>query len=41
MATNDADAAVPLEAEINSIGEQLAVAEDRWVELNEELGEAE
>jgi ATP-binding cassette, subfamily F, member 3 len=41
MATNDADAAVRLEAEINSIGEQLAVAEDKWVELNEELGGAE
>ena len=41
MATNDADAAVRFEAEINSIGEQLAVAEDKWVQLNEELGEAE
>jgi hypothetical protein len=27
--------------EINSIGEQLAMAEDKWVQLNEELGEAE
>ena len=33
--------AVRLEAEINSIGEQLAMAEDNWVQLNEELGEAE
>ena len=41
MATNDAEAAVRLEAEINSIGEQLAVTEDKWVQLNEELGEAE
>jgi ATP-binding cassette subfamily F protein 3 len=39
MATNDVDAAVRLEAEINSIGEQLAVAEDKWVQLNEELEE--
>jgi ATP-binding cassette, subfamily F, member 3 len=39
--TNDADLAVKLEAEITSIGEQLAAAEDQWVQLNEELGEAE
>ena len=41
MATDDADAAARLEAEINSIGEQLAAAEDQWVQLSEELGETE
>jgi ATP-binding cassette subfamily F protein 3 len=39
MGTDDPDAAARLEAEINSIGEQLAEAEDQWVELNDELGE--
>jgi ATP-binding cassette subfamily F protein 3 len=41
MATNDTYVAARLEEEMNSIGEQLAVAEDKWVQLNEELGEAE
>ena len=40
-ATSDADTAVQLEAEITAVGEQLAAAEDQWVQLNEELGEAE
>jgi ATP-binding cassette, subfamily F, member 3 len=39
--TNDSDEAVRLEAEINLVGEQLAAAEDNWVQLNEELGEVE
>jgi ATP-binding cassette, subfamily F, member 3 len=41
MATDDADAAVRLEAQIDYIGEQLAAAEDQWAHLNEELGEGE
>jgi ATP-binding cassette subfamily F protein 3 len=41
MATDDADEAGRLEADINSFGAQLAEAEDQWVQLNEELGEAE
>ena len=38
--TGDAKAAQRLEAEIAAVAEQLGAAEDRWVELNEELNEA-
>ena len=40
-ATTDPRRTQQLEAEINSVGEQLAAAEDQWVQLNEELNESE
>ena len=39
--TMDTKAAERMETEISSVGEQLAVAEDLWVQLNDELGDAE
>jgi ATP-binding cassette, subfamily F, member 3 len=40
-ATKDSKEATRLEGEIESVSTQLAAAEDQWVELNDELGEAE
>jgi len=40
-ATKDSKEATRLEGEIESASTQLAAAEDQWVQLNDELGEAE
>jgi predicted nucleic acid-binding Zn-ribbon protein len=40
-ATTDPKTAIRLELELNEVSEQLAAAEDQWMQLNEELGEAE
>ena len=40
MATTNATEAMKLHTEIESITAQLAPAEERWLELQEDLGEA-